>query len=103
MAPNVFSILLALMVISSVLVVMTAALVIPTPLKTAGSSRRQSHLLMSSSAASTKKQPGTAKLDTEWENLGFEFRPTNSHVKLVYKDGEWSRPELATVRATRQF
>lgn len=44
-----------------------------------------------------KKQPGTAKLDVPWGELGFEFRPTNSHVRVVYKEGEgWGKPELVT-------
>ena len=42
-------------------------------------------------------------MDTEWENLGFEFRPTNSHVKIMYKDGEWSKPELVKVRLCYTF
>lgn len=32
--------------------------------------------------------PGSANLD--WPNLGFEFRPTKSHLKFVWKDGKWS-------------
>lgn len=36
--------------------------------------------------------PGSAQLD--WANLGFEYRPTKSHVKLVFKDGKWGPPEL---------
>ena len=48
--------------------------------------------------ASDLKQPGTAKLDTPWNELGFEFRPTNSHIRLTYKDGEWGKPELVKVR-----
>jgi len=52
-----------------------------------------SRLQMSTETA--KKLPGTAKMDTPWEDLGFEFRSTNSHVKLTWKDGEgWSKPEL---------
>eukprot|EP00531_Pseudo-nitzschia_arenysensis_P010696 CAMPEP_0116116864 /NCGR_PEP_ID=MMETSP0329-20121206/1264_1 /TAXON_ID=697910 /ORGANISM="Pseudo-nitzschia arenysensis, Strain B593" /LENGTH=406 /DNA_ID=CAMNT_0003610385 /DNA_START=313 /DNA_END=1533 /DNA_ORIENTATION=+ len=52
-----------------------------------------SSLHMSTEAA--KKLPGTAKLDTPWEDLGFQIRPTNSHVKLTWKEGEgWSKPEL---------
>ena len=51
------------------------------------------------STEATKKMPGTAKMDTPWEDLGFEFRPTNSHVKLTWKEGEgWSKPELVQVR-----
>jgi branched-chain amino acid aminotransferase len=49
-------------------------------------------------ASTTTKAPGTAKLDTPWAELGFEFRPTNSHVTLTYKDGEWGKPELVEVR-----
>jgi len=30
----------------------------------------------------------------DWANLGFEFRPTKSHVRMTYKDGKWSPPEL---------
>jgi len=42
-----------------------------------------------------KKKPGSAQLDTAWEDLGFEFLPTNSHVKLTWKEGQgWSQPEL---------
>lgn len=60
-----------------------------------------SRLQMSTEAA--KKIPGTAKMDTPWEDLGFEFRPTNSHVKLTWKEGEgWSKPELVEVRVVVQ-
>lgn len=52
-------------------------------------------LRLSSTSARTK--PGTAELDTPWEELGFEFRATNSHVKVTYKDGEWGKPELVKV------
>jgi hypothetical protein len=52
-------------------------------------------LRLSSTSARTK--PGTAELDTPWEELGFEFRATNSHVKLTCKDGEWGKPELVKV------
>ena len=45
--------------------------------------------------ATTRKAPGTADLGgMAWEDLGFEFRPTNSHVKLTWKDGNWGEPEL---------
>ena len=42
--------------------------------------------------------PGTATLDVAWEELGFEFRPTKSHVRVVCKDGEWGKMELVNVR-----
>jgi hypothetical protein len=53
------------------------------------------NLRLSSTSARTK--PGTAELDTPWEELGFEFRETNSHVSVTYKDGEWGKPELVKV------
>eukprot|EP00560_Eucampia_antarctica_P003404 CAMPEP_0197831596 /NCGR_PEP_ID=MMETSP1437-20131217/11126_1 /TAXON_ID=49252 ORGANISM="Eucampia antarctica, Strain CCMP1452" /NCGR_SAMPLE_ID=MMETSP1437 /ASSEMBLY_ACC=CAM_ASM_001096 /LENGTH=397 /DNA_ID=CAMNT_0043434587 /DNA_START=84 /DNA_END=1274 /DNA_ORIENTATION=+ len=48
------------------------------------------------SAADTKstEQPGTAVLDKPWEELGFEFRNTKSHLRMTFKDGEWGAPEL---------
>ena len=52
----------------------------------------------------TKKMPGTADMGMPWEDLGFEFRPTNSHVKLTWKDGEgWSEPELIKVSSAVFF
>jgi len=39
-------------------------------------------------------KPGTAKMDTAWEDLGFEFRPTKSNLRITYKDGEWGEMEL---------
>jgi branched-chain amino acid aminotransferase len=56
-----------------------------------------------STTAAKKKLPGTADLDgIKWEDLGFAFRPTNSHIKLVYTEnddgtdggGSWGAPEL---------
>lgn len=46
--------------------------------------------------------PGTAKLDVAWEELGFEFRPTKSHVRVICKDGEWGQMELVTVRDAKE-
>jgi len=37
--------------------------------------------------------PGTAP-NLDWTNLGFEFRPTRSHLRVVFKDGAWQTPEL---------
>lgn len=36
--------------------------------------------------------PGTA--DVAWNELGFEFLPTKSHLEMVYKDGKWGPMEL---------
>lgn len=44
--------------------------------------------------SATTEQPGTAELDKPWTELGFEFRPTNSHLRMTFKDGEWGAPEL---------
>jgi hypothetical protein len=46
----------------------------------------------------TTRLPGTAKLDTPWAELGFEYRQTNSHLRITYKDGEWGEAELVKVR-----
>ena len=65
-----------------------------------------SRLYMSTSTdtTKTKKMPGTADMGMPWEDLGFEFRPTNSHVKLTWKDGEgWSEPELIKVSSAVFF
>ena len=60
------------------------------------SSRPPSHLSAAPTAAgetkTTHRAPGTADLD--WANLGFEFRQTRSHIKFVWKDGQWSEGEL---------
>ena len=47
---------------------------------------------------STTKAPGSAQLDTPWQELGFEYRPTNSHLRMTYKDGKWQEPELVKVK-----
>eukprot|EP00752_Nemacystus_decipiens_P007484 g6686.t1 len=33
------------------------------------------------------KAPGTADMD--WDNLGFEYRDVNSHVRFTFKNGAW--------------
>jgi len=38
--------------------------------------------------------PGTASIDTPWDELGFEFRPSKSHVKVEHKNGSWGAPVL---------
>lgn len=43
-------------------------------------------------AGTSHKTAGAANLD--WANLGFEFRQTRSHLKYVWKNGEWSKGEL---------
>lgn len=45
-------------------------------------------------------KPGTAELDTPWEDLGFMFRPVKSHLRMTWKDGEWGKPELVEVCLT---
>lgn len=58
------------------------------------SSARREERLRLASTSTTRTMPGTAELDTPWEELGFEFRPTNSHVRVTYKNEEWGEPEL---------
>jgi len=41
--------------------------------------------------------PGTAKLDKPWKELGFEFRPTKSNLRITYKNGEWGEFEMCEV------
>lgn len=60
-------------------------------------SRRTAHstgLFMSTTEQPTDTvgKPGTA--DLPWDSLGFEFRPTKSHLKMTYKDGKWEAPEM---------
>jgi hypothetical protein len=38
--------------------------------------------------------PGTA--DLPWSELGFEYRDTKSHLKMVYRDGKWEEPTLVS-------
>ena len=46
-------------------------------------------------------KPGTADIPCAWDELGFEFRPTKSFVRMTYKDGEWGKAELQSgVRCT---
>lgn len=58
---------------------------------------RPSSTSLSVSTASEVGAPGTAELP--WSELGFEFRPTKSHLRMVYRNGEWSESELVEVRA----
>jgi hypothetical protein len=48
-------------------------------------------------------KPGTAKMDTPWEDLGFEFRPTKSNLRITYKDGQWGEMELNEVSSMVWF
>lgn len=57
--------------------------------------QRASPLFMSTTEKSAVGTPGTA--DLPWSELGFEFRPTKSHLRMVYKDGKWGEEELVEV------
>jgi len=51
--------------------------------------------MTASASTGSKKRPGTAEMDVPWEELGFQWRPTNSHVRITYRDGEgWGEPEI---------
>lgn len=67
-------------------------------LNTPQQSRWTSQLHASVEERAALGKPGTAKMDVAWEDLGFEFRPTNSNVRMTYKDGEWGEMELVKVR-----
>ena len=58
-----------------------------------------SSLSVSSSTTSSTEvgAPGTANLP--WSELGFEIRPTKSHLRMVYKNGKWEEAELVEVGA----
>ena len=52
-------------------------------------------LSMSTTEASAVAKPGTAEIDVAWSDLGFEFRPTKSHLKMVWtEDKGWGAAEL---------
>lgn len=59
---------------------------------TASITTTPTQLLLSSSSSTDQKLPGTA--DLNWSELGFELRPTRSHLQITYKDGKWGEPEL---------
>lgn len=44
------------------------------------------------SAVTDKYEAGTA--DLPWDDLGFEFRETRSHMRFTWKHGEWNAGEL---------
>ena len=62
---------------------------------------KQSSLFMSTTEKSAIGTPGTANLP--WSELGFEFRPTKSHLRMVYKDGKWGEEELVEVSCFTLF
>jgi len=35
-------------------------------------------------------------VNIDWKNLGFRYLQTNSHVKYIWRDGEWDSGELVT-------
>lgn len=51
-----------------------------------------SSLSVSATSSTEVGAPGTANLP--WSELGFEIRPTKSHLRMVYKDGKWEEAEL---------
>lgn len=63
-------------------------------LKNMNSNKRQRGDMNLSLQTKVLKSPGDAGLD--WNNLGFEFRPTNSHIQATYKNGVWGLLEKVT-------
>ena len=64
--------------------------------QTVTTTAQQPHpLSMSTTEASAVAKPGTAEIDVAWSDLGFEFRPTKSHLKMVWtEDKGWGAAEL---------
>jgi len=48
-------------------------------------------------------KPGTAQMEAPWEELGFQFRPTKSHLRMTYRDGQWGPMELEQVSSPCEF
>ena len=57
---------------------------------------RDTNLSVSAASSTDIGAPGTA--DLPWSELGFEYRPTKSHLRMVHKDGKWGEAELVEVR-----
>ena len=52
-------------------------------------------LFMSTTEVSAVPKPGTAEIDVAWSDLGFEFRPTKSHLKMTWTEEKgWGAAEL---------
>lgn len=45
-------------------------------------------------ATAPAREVGSANMD--WENLGFEYRDVNCHVKFTFKDGRWDEGEAVS-------
>ena len=74
-----------------------AAFMAPTP------NRRGHTSLAASAEVKPMGIPGTAELDKPWKELGFEFRPTKSNLRITYKNGEWGEFEMCEVRNFSQI
>ncbi|KAL7514873.1 hypothetical protein ACHAXN_012160 [Cyclotella atomus] len=75
----------------------STAFMTPSPLRSKLSVSSQQHGVKQSSLFMSTTEnaigaPGTANLP--WSELGFEFRPTKSHLRMIYKDGKWGEEEL---------
>lgn len=75
----------------------SAAASFMTPLPNT-SSNTKSTSLFASTEVKPLGIPGTAKLDKPWKELGFEFRPTKSNLRITHKNGEWGEFEMCEVR-----
>ena len=67
----------------------------PTTNQRLNSKIRNGKLSVATSSTTEVGEPGTA--DLPWSELGFEFRPTKSHLRMVYRDGKWGEAELVEV------
>ena len=66
--------------------------IIATPLSTQFNKQPLSRLSVSATEINAVGVAGTAELP--WGELGFEFRPTKSHLRMTYRDGKWGQEEL---------
>jgi branched-chain amino acid aminotransferase len=72
----------------------SAFLAAPVTFGTTSTSTRDSSLSVAAETRPPLGIPGTAELDKPWKELGFEFRPTKSNLRVTYKNGEWGEPEM---------
>ena len=74
--------------------------VVPRTTSRSSSITRNNNVLFSTDEATettTTEMPGTAEMDKPWGELGFEYRETKSHLKMIFRDGKWGEPELVQV------
>ena len=74
-----------------------SAFMAPLPAMHTAATRNKGTSLSVAAAIKPLGIPGTAQIDTDRKDLGFEFRPTKSNLRITYKNGEWGEFELCEV------